>query len=85
MEITVRFCTSLSDCSWMDSFHIFFSFHQWDSLHCDEAYRSNKLCYRFIVAGESFSSMCKISGVQSYVSASNSLCDVDLKVLMPTS
>ncbi|KAL6499475.1 hypothetical protein OROGR_027385 [Orobanche gracilis] len=52
MEIAVCLCTSLSDCSWMDRFHFLFSFHQWYSLHCDEAHGSNKLCYRFTLADD---------------------------------
>jgi len=35
MEISVCFCSSLPNCSWMDLLHLLPAFHQRDSLHCD--------------------------------------------------
>lgn len=85
MEISVCFRTSISDCSWMGVFHFLLNFHQWDSLHCNQAYRSNKLCHRFLFPRDKLYAIalsyvltcnmisCQHTGIDAYVIAFTAL------------
>lgn len=47
LETFVRFCASISVCSWLDCLYLLSTIHQWNSLHFNKAHWYHKLCHRF--------------------------------------